>query len=146
MPIPVNGIRTCISGIRAHRASDYNGSKHASHQSKQTFQTLTYQLHREAQACITKHSNSNLRVCVCVCVRACAFTSGCLCVCVCLSVCVGMCVPACAFTSVCVCVCVCVRERRKIELTGEGKKCPFPSTGFEPVPLGYAPTMLPITP
>ena len=26
-----------------------------------------------------------------------------------------------------------------------GKKCLFPSTGFEPVPLGYAPTVLPIT-
>ena len=26
------------------------------------------------------------------------------------------------------------------------KKCPLPSTGFEPVPLGYAPTVLPITP
>ena len=38
-----------------------------------------------------------------------------------------------------------VRERRKIELTVWGKKCPFPSTGFEPVPLGYAPTVLPIT-
>ena len=48
--------------------------------------------------------------------------------------------------SVCVCVCVCVRERRKIELTAWVKKCPFPSTGFEPVPLGYAPIVLPITP
>ena len=28
----------------------------------------------------------------------------------------------------------------------EGQKCPLPSMGFEPVPLGYAPTMLPITP
>ena len=26
------------------------------------------------------------------------------------------------------------------------KKCPFPSMGLEPVPLGYAPIMLPITP
>ena len=28
----------------------------------------------------------------------------------------------------------------------EQKKCPFPSTGFEPVPLGHAPIMLSITP
>ena len=27
-----------------------------------------------------------------------------------------------------------------------GKMCPFPSTGFEPVPPGYAPVVLPITP
>ena len=47
---------------------------------------------------------------------------------------------------VCVCVCVCVRERRKIELMAWVKKCPFPSTGSEPVPLGYAPMVLPITP
>ena len=38
-----------------------------------------------------------------------------------LSVCVCVCV--------CVFVCVCVRERRKIELTVWGKKCPLPSTG-----------------
>ena len=45
-----------------------------------------------------------------------------------------------------VCVCVCVRERRKIKLTVWGKKCPFPLMGFEPVPLGYAPIVPPITP
>ena len=39
-----------------------------------------------------------------------------------------------------------VREIREIELTAWGEKCPFPSTGFEPVPVGYAPIMLPITP
>ena len=33
----------------------------ASRQSKQTLQSLTNQLHRETQACITKHSNSYLR-------------------------------------------------------------------------------------
>ena len=47
---------------------------------------------------------------------------------------------------VCVCVCVCVRERRKIELTAWGKKVPLSLDGIRPVPLGYAPTMLPITP
>ena len=47
---------------------------------------------------------------------------------------------------VCVCVCVCVRERRKIELTAWGKKVPIPSTGFEPVPLGYVPIVLATTP
>ena len=53
----------------------------------------------------------------------------------------GVCVHARA----CVCVCVYVKERRKIELY-EGKKCPLPSTGFEPVSLGYAPIVLPIAP
>ena len=38
---------------------------------------------------------------------------------------------------------VCVRERRCWWYWG--KKCPFPSTEFKPVPLGYAPTVLPIT-
>ena len=38
---------------------------------------------------------------------------------------------ACPFLCICasVCVCVCVRERRKIELTVWGEKCPLPSTG-----------------
>ena len=40
-----------------------------------------------------------------------------------------------------VCACVCVRERRKIERTAIGKK-----VSTRPVPLGYAPIMLPITP
>ena len=39
MPIALGGIRTCVSGMRAHR--------HASRQSKQTLQTLTRQLDRE---------------------------------------------------------------------------------------------------
>ena len=66
----------------------------------------------------------------------------------------GACVRVCACVRACVCVtmkkapdvCVCVSEKyEEIELTVRGKKCPFPSTGFEPVPLGYAPTVLPIT-
>ena len=95
VPIPLDGIRTCTSGIRAHRASEYTTRcRNASRQSKQTFQTLSRQLHREIQSCITKHSNSNLRdrdvmhlqgpplsrkkrVCVCVCV--CVSVSVCLC-------------------------------------------------------------------
>ena len=34
-------------------------SRNASRQSKQIPQTLTHQLHRETQACVTKHSNSH---------------------------------------------------------------------------------------
>ena len=61
-----------------------------------------------------------------------------------------MCLSSSMVISVCVCVCVyvracvraCVRvcqRKTKIELTVWGKKCPFPWTGFEPVPV------LPIT-
>ena len=81
---------TLPSCFRLHQES-----RHASRQSnsKQTLRTLTHQLHRETQACITKHSNSYLRnrtatgtrrlqehppsrkrrvsVCVCVCVCVC---------------------------------------------------------------------------
>ena len=64
----------------------------------------------------------------------------------CVSVCLCVCVTVCVSLSVCLSVSVCVRERRKIELTVWGNKCLFPSTGFEQVPLGYAPTVLPITP
>ena len=43
VPIPLDGIRTCTSGIRAHRASDYTTRvKAASRQSKQTPQGGLY--------------------------------------------------------------------------------------------------------
>ena len=93
MPIPRNGIQTCTSGIRAHRASDYttragtprfSRSKHFRHSPASSI---------VKQSCM-KHSNSYMRdrdvrhlqgppVCVCVwgggggveevrvCVRAC---------------------------------------------------------------------------
>ena len=48
---------------------------------------------------------------------------------------------------VCVCVCACACQRKtKDRADGMREKCPFPSTGFEPVPLGYGPTVFPITP
>ena len=65
--IPVNGIRTCTSGIHAHRASNYTTRvgppPPPTRQSKQTLQTLTHQLYRETQA----FRNSPTPVCVCVC-------------------------------------------------------------------------------
>ena len=91
--------------------------KHASRQSKQTLQTLTRQLHREIQSCKeTLHLLS-----------------------------AGPRRQASARTSaesdeVC---------QRKTKDRADGmreKKCPLPSTGFEPVPLGYAPIVIPITP
>ena len=43
-------------------------------------------------------------------------------------------------------VCACVSEKDERQCWRyEGEKCPFPSTGFEPPPLRYAPTVLPIT-
>ena len=45
----------------------------------------------------------------------------------------------------CVCVCVCQRKT-KGRADGMREKCPLPSTGFEPVSLGYAPIVLPIAP
>ena len=48
MPIALDGIRTCISGIRAHSASDcYHDGRHVSRQWNETLQTLTRQLDRE---------------------------------------------------------------------------------------------------
>ena len=69
----------------------------------------------------------------------------CVCVCVCARARVRVCVYVCGW-ELDVCVCVCVRERRNRADGIREKKCPFPSTGFEPVPLGYAPTVLLITP
>ena len=37
-------------------------------------------------------------------------------------------------------MCVSVKDEDRADGMRE-KKCPFPSTGFEPVPLGYAPTV-----
>ena len=47
VPIPLDEIRTCTSGTRAYRASDYTTRAGTPRQSKQTLQTLTRQIHRE---------------------------------------------------------------------------------------------------
>ena len=113
MPIALDGIRTCISGIRAHSASDctttagtppVSRNKHFRHSPVCVCVyvcvcacvracALTHQLHGETQACVTKHSNSYVCVCVRACVYVCVYT--CMCVCVCV----------CARARVCVCVC-----------------------------------------
>ena len=106
MPIALDGIRTCISGIRAHCASNctttagtppVSRNKHFRHSPVSSI---------VKQSCM-KHSNSYLRdrdakhlqgpplsrtrrvrerrcvcVCVCVCVRACVRVCVCVCVCV----------------------------------------------------------------
>ena len=67
MSIALDGIRTCISGIRAHCASDYtttagmppvSRNKHFRHSPVSSI---------VKQSCM-KHSNSYMCVCVCVCV------------------------------------------------------------------------------
>ena len=113
MPFPLDGIRTCTSGIRAHRASDYttrvrpprvSRNKHFSHSpvsstAKQscmkTLQLLSAGPRRQASARTSAESD-----------EAC--------------------------------------QRKTIDRADgmREKKCLFPSTGFEPVPLGYAPTVL----
>ena len=52
-----------------------------------------------------------------------------------------MCVCVCVCVSGCACVSVCQRKT-KDRADGMRGKCPFPSMGFEPVPLGYAPIMI----
>ena len=109
VPVPLDGIRTCTSEIRAHCASDcttrarppcVSRNKHFRHSPVSS---------TAKQSCM-KHSNSYLRdrdvkhlqgpplsrtkrvrerrVCVCVCVCACVRVCVCVCMCVCESVCV----------------------------------------------------------
>ena len=101
MPIALDGIRTCISGIRAHSASDCTTTAGTSRVSRMKHFRHSPVSSIEKQPCM-KDPNSYLR-CVCVCVRACVCVCvcACVCACVCLSVCVCVCVR------VCVCVCVC---------------------------------------
>ena len=73
VPILLDGIRTCTSGIRAHRASDY---------------TTRVRLPRVSQNTLDTHPPCVcVRVCVCVCVRACVCVCVCVCVCACASKC-----------------------------------------------------------
>ena len=106
VPIALDGIRTCTSGIRAHRASDYttrvwpprvSRNKHFRHSpvsstAKQscmkTLQLLSAGPRRQASAITSAESD-----------EAC-------------------------------------QRKTKDRADGMRKKCPLPSTGFEPVPLG----------
>ena len=58
----------------------------------------------------------------------------------------SVCVRACVHACMRVCVCVCPRKTKDRADGMRDKKRPFPSTGFKPVSLGYAPIVLPITP
>ena len=100
MPISLDGIRTCTSGIRAHRASDYTTRVRPPRVSRNKHLRHSPVSSTVKQSCM-KHSNSYLRD------RDIKHLQG----------------PPLSRTK-------CVRERRKIELTKEGKKCPFSSTGF----------------
>ena len=64
MPTALDGIQTCISGIRAHSASDYTTTAGTPPVSRNKHFTLTRQLDRE----------TIMHVCVCVCVCARLFT------------------------------------------------------------------------
>ena len=116
VPILLDGIRTCTAGIRAHCASDYTTRVGPPRVSRNEHFRHSPASSTTNQSCM-KHSNSYLRD------RDVKHLQG----------------PPLSRTKR-------VRERRKIELTVCGKKVPIPSTGFKPVPLGYAPTVLPITP
>ena len=75
MPIALDGIRTCISGIRAHSASDCTPTAGTPPVSRNKHFRHTPVSSIVKQACM-KHSHC---VCMCVCVYVCV----CVCVCVC---------------------------------------------------------------
>ena len=86
VPIPLDGIRTCTSGIRTHRASDYTARAGTSRVSRKKHFRHSPVSSIVKQSCM-KHSNSYLRdrdvrrvcvsvcACVCVCVCVCVFLS-----------------------------------------------------------------------
>ena len=76
MPIALDGIRTCISGIRTHSASDCTTTAGTSRVSRMKHFRRSPVSSISKQSC-KKDSNSYLRVCVCVC--------ACMRVCLCLS-------------------------------------------------------------
>ena len=82
MAIALDGIRTCISGIRAHSASDC------------TTTAGTPSVSRNKHF---RHSS----VSVCACVRACVCVCACVCVYVCVCVCVIMIVIVHVITGMC---------------------------------------------
>ena len=116
VPISLDGIQTCTSGIRTHRASDYTTRVRPPRVSRNKHFSHSPVISTAKQSCM-KHSNSYLRNCDAKHLQG---------------------PPLSRMKR--------VRERRKIELTEWGKKVHISSTGFEPVPLGYAPTVLLITP
>ena len=70
VPIALDGIQTCISGIRAHRASDYTTTAGTPSVSRNKHFRHSPVSSIVKQSCM-KHSNSYLRVCVCIRVYAC---------------------------------------------------------------------------
>ena len=93
MPTPLDGIQTCTSGIRAHRASDYptragmprvSRNKHFRHSPassivkqscKETLQLVSARRQRQTSARTSAESDE---VCVCVCVCVCACVRACV--------------------------------------------------------------------
>ena len=122
MPIPRDGIRTFTSGIRAHRASDYTtraGTLRVS-SNKHFRHSPTRSIMKH------KHALRNTPTSICGTTTAIRRLQG----------------PP-------------LTRRRRVRWLRkakdradmhEGKNCPFPLTRFEPLSLGYAPIVLPITP
>ena len=104
MPIALDGIRTCISGIRAHSASDCTTTAGTPRVSRMKHFRHSPVSSIAKQSCM-KDSNSYLRD------RDVKHLQGPVCVCVCVCVCVRVRVPvSCVCACVlCVCVCACVR-------------------------------------
>ena len=115
MPIPLDGIRTCTSGIRAHRASGYttrvrlprvSRNKHFRHSPISSTAKQSCMKHSNVCVCARTRVRARVYVCVwCVCMCVCV----CVCVCVTVSVCVCVCVCVCVRAHACVGVCVCAR-------------------------------------
>ena len=101
MPIALDGIRTCISGIRAHSASDCTTTAGTPRVSRMKHFRHSPVSSIAKQSCM-KDSNSYL--CVCVCVRMCV-----VCVCVCVCVCVHALMSVRVYAYDCVCHGACTR-------------------------------------
>ena len=75
MPIALDGIRTCISGIRAHRASDCTTTAGTPPVSRNKHFTTDTAPRRQARLpsveTNTSDTHPSARVCVCVCVCVC---------------------------------------------------------------------------
>ena len=119
VPIPLDGIRTCTSGIRAHRASDYttragtpcvSSNKHFGHSPTSSIVKHKHALRNTpTPICGTGTVTGRLQA------------------------------PPLSRKR-------CVRERRKIELTAWGKKVSIPLNGIRNCTSGIRPIVLPIKP